>query len=273
MRKVLLSLLATPLLAATGFGQTIHYGDEASVGKYYKVRGINMYVETYGKGKPLLLLHGNGGSIASFSETIPYFSKKYKVIAVDSRAQGKTIDKSDSLSFEMMADDFAALLDKMHIKQCYVLGWSDGGICALLMAMRHPDKVIKLAATGANLTPSESTFQPGMYSSMERQYYEHRFIPKLSEKHKNEWKLFLLDYQQPQIPFEALKAIKCPSFIICGDHDVISIPHTEQIYKHIPKARLWVVPNSEHPTLIQHKDEFNKRVDDFFSKPFIEEKG
>ena len=76
-------------------------------------RGIKLYYETYGQGEPLLMIHGNGGSISAFSNQIPYFAQKYKVIAVDSRAQGKTIDNRDSLSFEMMADDFNALLDSM----------------------------------------------------------------------------------------------------------------------------------------------------------------
>ncbi len=112
-----------------------------------------MYTEVYGAGKPLLLIHGNGGSMSAFRKNIPYFSKRYKVIAVDSRAQGKTIDNNDSLSFEMMADDFAALLDAMHIDSAYVIGWSDGGINALLLALRHPEKVIRLVSTGANMTP------------------------------------------------------------------------------------------------------------------------
>src|SRR5258708_33491580 len=115
-----------------------------------------MYCEIYGHGKPLLLIHGNSGSINAFAGNIPFFSQKYKVIALDSRAQGKTIDTKDSLSFEMMADDEAALLDALHIDSAYVLGWSDGGNNGLLLAIRHPEKVIKLVTTGANLWPDST---------------------------------------------------------------------------------------------------------------------
>src|ERR1700761_4335393 len=171
MNKALLSLIFIILFGQFTFAQqTIKYGDNPAAGKYYDVRGIKMYAEIYGTGKPLLLIHGNGGSISAFSQTIPYFSKKYQVIAVDSRAHGKTIDTKDSLSFEMMADDFAALLDKMHIDSAYVIGWSDGGINAILMAMRHPEKVIKFAATGANLTPDSLGIIPKEWNNMVKQY-------------------------------------------------------------------------------------------------------
>jgi pimeloyl-ACP methyl ester carboxylesterase len=267
MRKIILLFVAL-IVNYFAMGQEIKYGDNPAAGKYYEVRGIKMYTETYGQGKPLLLIHGNGGSIDAFANTIPYFSKKYKVIAVDSRAHGKTLDLSDSLSFEQMADDFAALLDKMHIDSAYVIGWSDGGINALVLAMRHPDKVIKLASTGANLTPDSLGLIPSLWKDMVKQYNSDKDKPRTTAKEKNDWKIFMLDYAQPNIPFSALKAIKCPSLIIGGDHDLIPIEHTVKIYQAIPRAYVWIVANSGHPTLIEHRDVFNKLVDDFFEKPF-----
>lgn len=267
MKHVFFSLvfIVTSLVSCA---QQINYENNAAAGKYYNVRGIKMYTEVYGQGKPLLLIHGNGGSMKAFSQNIPYFSKKYKVIAVDSRAQGKTIDTKDSLSFEMMADDFAALLDAMHIDSAYVIGWSDGGINALLLAMRHPGKVIKLASTGANLTPDSTALQPYLWKDMVKQYQNDKSKVRTTYEEKDDWKMFMLDYTQPNIPFSALKAIKCPSLIICGDHDLIPIEHTTKIYEAIPRAYLWVVPNSGHPTLIEHRDEFNHVVDEFFEKPY-----
>src|SRR6185437_14743824 len=135
---------------------TSKIGDNTRVGRYIKIRGFNMYCETYGAGAPLLLIHGNGGSISNFMYQVPYFSKSYKVIVADSRAQGKSVDTGDSLSYEMMADDFNALLDTLHLDSCYVIGWSDGAVNGLLLAMRHPVKVKKLAITGAKLSPDTS---------------------------------------------------------------------------------------------------------------------
>ena len=134
------------------------------------IRGFKTYYETYGTGMPMLLIHGNGGSIASFKYQIPYFSKEYHVIAVDSRSQGRSIDDNDSLSFEMMADDLNGLLDTLHVDSCYVLGWSDGGINGLLLAMRHPEKVKKLAVTGANLWPDSTAIEPAVVSGDMKEY-------------------------------------------------------------------------------------------------------
>ncbi len=270
MKKILFAIIISQLFVIMACAQEkkVPYDNNPAAGRYYDVRGIKMYCEVYGTGKPLLLIHGNGGDISAFYKNIPYFSKKYMVIAVDSRAHGKSTDPRDSLSFEMMADDFAALLTAMHIDSSYVIGWSDGGINALVLAMRHPEKVIKLASTGANLTPDSAAFAPGVWRDELKDYNFGKDKPRTTAEQKNNWKIFMLDWLQPNIPFSALQQIKCPSLIIAGDHDLISLQHTVLIYQNIPHAYLWIVPNSPHSTLQAHTDDFNKQVDDFFSQPF-----
>src|SRR6185503_1136407 len=139
-KKILLLLLLFE--AYSSFAQkspfdTTMYGRNPAVGKYADIRGFKMYYEQYGQGEPLLIIHGNGGSINNFLYQIPYFSKEYKVILADSRSQGKSIDNSDSLSYEMITDDLNALLDSLQLDSCYVIGWSDGGIEGLMLAIRH----------------------------------------------------------------------------------------------------------------------------------------
>src|ERR1700749_2148357 len=147
MKKFLLAAIALAV-AASAQAKPVPYGNNPSAGKFYDVRGFKMYCDEYGAGTPLLMIHGNGGSIRAFAHNIPYFAAKYRVVVADSRSHGKSKDPGPELTFEMMADDEAALLDALHIKSAYVIGWSDGGIVALELAMRHPDKGIKLAATG-----------------------------------------------------------------------------------------------------------------------------
>ncbi len=246
----------------------IPYGNNKEAGKYYDIRGFKMYCEVYGQGAPLLIIHGNGGSINNFVFQIPYFAKKYKVIIADSRAQGKSADAGDSLSYEMMADDYAALLSAMNIDSAYVIGWSDGGINGLLLAIRHPEKVKKLAVTGANLSPDTSAVHQEVIDLVKPMYTSLKNNTNKNPIEKNGWKLIRLLLDEPHIPLSALHTIKAPSLIIGGDHDVIREEHTMLIYKNIQKSYLWILPNSGHSTPIVYKDEFNKTVDDFFSKPF-----
>lgn len=280
MIKKAIHLFFVLLVSGFAFGQVadtsnIPYGDNPAVGKYYDIRGIKIYAEEYGVGTPLLMIHGNGGSGKSFKKIIPYFSKYYRVIIADSRAQGKSTDYGDSLSFEMIADDEAALLDAMHIDSAYVIGTSDGGIIALVLAMRHPDKVIKLAETGADLVP-DSTQIAVVHSSWlkEKKFYDENINKTFSsEEEKNHFKVKMLDWRQPNIPFSALQAIRCPSLIISGDHDMFHVEHAVEIYHHIAKAYLWVVPNSGHGTMGEHTDEFIKTIDNFFKEPYKERTG
>ena len=246
---------------------TTIYGRNKAVGKYVKTRGINLYYETYGEGEPLLIIHGNGGSINNFIYQIPYFSKSYKVILADSRAQGKSIDKGDSLSYEMMTDDLNALLDTLHVKNCNVIGWSDGGINGLLLAMRHPDKVKKLAITGANLWPEATAVDPFIYNWARNYYDSIKGLPA-SPGIKETLKLTRLLAFEPHIAPTQLNNITCPTLVIGGDHDVILPQHTMLIAQAIPNSYLWILPNSGHSTPIFYREIFNTEIDNFFKKPF-----
>lgn len=244
-----------------------HYGNDGRSGHYLDTRGIKLYYEVYGQGEPLLFIHGNGGSINNFENQIPFFAAHYKVIAVDSRAHGKSADAGDSLTFEMMADDFNALLDSLHLSKAYVIGWSDGGINGLLLAIRHPDKVKKLAITGANLWPDTTGLTPYVFHLIEQGSAELR-KKKQTPAVKNELKISDLDLFQPHITLDQLHTIQCPTLVIGGDHDAIPPRHTLLIAENIPQSYLWIIPNSGHSTPIFKKDQFNAQISDFFQKPY-----
>ena len=252
----------------------VPYGKNAKVGQYAELRGIKMYYEIYGSGEPLLIIHGNGGSIADFNFQIPFFEKKYKVILADSRAQGKTIDDRDSLSYEMMADDLDALLDALKLDSCYVIGWSDGGINGLLLAMRHPEEVKKLAITGANLWPDSTAVDPWVWKSA-FEGYTSILNQAPSPQQKKQLKLFNLLVHEPNITTSQLSTISCPTLVMGGDHDVIRTEHTMLIAQSIPKSFLWIIPNSGHAVPIFKSVAFNNNILEFFQNPYrrIEKEG
>ena len=246
----------------------VPYGNNKATGKFYDIRGFKMYAEVYGTGAPLLIIHGNSGSISNFFKQIPYFAKKYKVIVADSRSHGKSADKGDSLTYEMMADDYAALLDAMKIDSANVIGWSDGGIEGILLAIRHPKKVKKLAITGANLWPDTTAVFAEVWDMVTPAYQGLKAKENKNEMEKTGWKLLRLLYEQPNIPLAGLSKVQCPTLVIGGDHDLIKEEHTMLIFKNIPRAYLWIIPNSGHSTPVVYKDDFNRTVDAFLSNPY-----
>ena len=257
------------MLTIIAYTQTekINYGNNTKAGNYAGIRGIKMYYEIYGTGKPLLIIHGNGGSIKDFSKQIPYFSTEYKVIVADSRAQGKTVDTKDSLTYEMMADDFNALLDFLHLDSCFVIGWSDGGNNGLLLAMRHPEKVKKLAVTGANLWPDSSAVEPGLFLFLDK-LVDSLSKMKRSPELENQYKLMAMMTKEPNIKLPQLQKVKCPTMVIGGDHDALLPKHTLLIAESIPQSYLWIIPNSGHATPINYSKQFNETINDFFKTPY-----
>ena len=149
------NLAGTQATTAQATATAVRYGANPAAGHTFTHDGVRLYYEVYGTGEPLLVVHGNGGSIADLGAQIAHFRKRYKVIAMDSRDQGKSADSPDALTYEKMTDDLAALLDHLKVGPVDVLGWSDGGIEALLLGIRHPAKVKKIVAMAANLNPTE----------------------------------------------------------------------------------------------------------------------
>jgi len=261
IKKNILLLIFASFIICTVSAQTntVNYGNNRQTGHYAKINGIKLYYEIYGNGEPLLMLHGNGGSIEAFRNQIPYFEKHYKVIAVDSRIHGKSGGSIDTLSYDMMANDFAGLLDELHIDSAYVLGWSDGGINGLILAMKFPKKVKKLAVLGANTLADTTALYLSDIEGMKKTVRNPN-TPTINRT------LNLMMIEQPNIPYSELNKIHCNVLVMSGDKDVIKPEHSLKIFKSLPSASLCIFPNSYHDALIQHPALFNEIVIFFFNK-------
>jgi pimeloyl-ACP methyl ester carboxylesterase len=219
----------------------------------------------------MVLVHGNGGSVASMANQIEYFKTKYKIIVADSRAQGKSGDTKDRLTYEQITDDWSALLDQLHIDSAYFIGWSDGGIESLLMAIRHPNKVKMMAIMGANLQPDSSAVYGWAVKWVKNvDSITDVMIAKkdTAYNYAQAKKLFDLLGKQPHIPLADVQKIKAPTLVLAGDKDVITLPHTIQIYQNLQKAWLGIFPGATHMVPETDPDLFNATVDRFFSKPY-----
>ena len=252
--------------AHTAAKPVVKYGSNPAAGKTFVHDGIRLYYEVYGAGEPLLLVHGNGGSIADFKAQIDFFRKHYKVIAMDSRDQGRSADSTDKITYEKMTDDLAALLDHLQTGPVYVLGWSDGGIEALLLGIRHPEKVSKIASMAANLYPEG--LAPEILAWIEQTKEEALKKPN-EESARREAKLMQMMQDEPHIAPKALEAITAPTLVLAADHDGILDEHTLEIYHHLPNSQLCIFPNATHMVPYDDPAFFNATVERFFQQPFV----
>lgn len=248
---------------------TVKYGANPVAGRTFTHDGVKLYYEVYGAGDPLLLVHGNGGSIADLSAQIAHFRKRYRVIAMDSRDQGRSGDSPDKLTYEKMTDDLAALLDHLHAGPVNVLGWSDGGIEALLLGIRHPAKVKKIAAMAANLNPSEAALSPDVIALVKTMLAGIPAAERDTPQGRRELKVTGMMLDEPHIDVKALETITAPTLVLAGDHDLIRDEHTVAIYQHIPNSQLAIFPNATHLVPFDDPALFNATVERFFRTPYV----
>ncbi len=244
------------------------YHDNAAAGAYAEVNGIKLYYEQYGAGTPLLVIHGNGADLSAMAPQIAYFSRDHRVIAPDTRGHGKSGLGPGRLTYVQQADDLAALLHQLHLQSVRVIGWSDGGILGLLLAIRHPDKVAKLAVTGANIFPL-GVGQAALDGMMQD---DARALAMAAQGDRSQdWALVHqrtnLMITQPDITPAQLEAIPCPVLVMAGDHDLILPEHTLLIFQHLKHGQLAIFPNATHSVSQEQPQVFNETVARFFGKP------
>lgn len=247
----------------------VHYGANAAAGRTFTHDGVKLYYEVYGTGEPLLMVHGNGGSISDLRRQIAHFRRHYRVIAMDSRDHGRSADSAEPLTYEKMTDDLAALLDHLKVGPVDVLGWSDGGIEALLLGIRHPTKVKKLVAMAANLNPSEDAFSPDVLALIKSMMADIPAAVRETPEGRRSLKVTGMMLVEPHIDVKALEAITAPTLVLAADHDVIRDEHTIDIYHHIPNSQLAIFPNATHMILFDDPATFNAAVERFLRTPFV----
>jgi pimeloyl-ACP methyl ester carboxylesterase len=249
------------------------YGANPAAAHTFSHDGVALYYETYGRGDLLLLVHGNGngngngngGSIADLAAQIAHFSTSYRVVAMDSRDQGRSSDSPGDLTYEKMSDDLAALLDHLDSGPAHVLGWSDGGIQALLLAIRHPAKVKSIIAVAANLNSTEDAFPPNVAAWLES--YVEAISDDESPEGKRAFKVARIMLKQPSISRASLESITAPAPIMAGDRDLVRDEHTVDIFHHIPNSQLAIFPNATHMLPYDEPASFNATVERFLRNP------
>jgi pimeloyl-ACP methyl ester carboxylesterase len=256
---IVIACLSFSSLHAQQNGPT-KYGDNPKAGVFYNHDGVKVYYEIYGQGKPMVLLHGNGGSIGSRANLIPDFAAHYQVIAFDSRCHGKTSCPEGYLTYDQMASDVNAVLDHLKIDSAYIWGHSDGGIVGLLTAINYPRKVKKLLASGANLRPDTTAIDPALLPILNKMWA----VVKNDSIRSKQFRLLV---DQPNIKTSDLRKIKADVMIMGGDRDAIRNEHLLEMHNNIPGSLLCILPGTTHFPYQDRTEWFLEILYDFFDHP------
>ena len=218
---------------------------------YSEVNGIKMYYEIYGKGKPLVLIHGGGSTIqTTFGRVIPMLAKKYQVIAMDLQAHGRTSDRDAPESFEQDADDVAALLKNLNVFKADFWGFSNGGTTTVQIAIRYPEMVNKIIL-GSALCKRDGI--PAQFWDFMKQATLANMPQELKEGYlsvspdpKGLQNMHDKDVERMQnfkdIPDKQIESIKAPTLIIIGDRDIITPEHAIEMHRQIANSALAIIP-------------------------------
>jgi pimeloyl-ACP methyl ester carboxylesterase len=235
------------------------------------VNDIQMYYEIYNAAgsDPVLLLHGGLGSTLNWGNQLPVLTGKHKVIALDSRGHGRSTRSAQPFGYDLMASDVLAMMDHLKLDKVSIVGWSDGGIIGLVLAMQHPERVAKLFAYGANFNVSgvnptvETNEVFGKAIGMAMENYQ-KLSPTPGDFDNFLKQISGMWFSQPDFKPEQLGAIKVPTVIADGQYEEAILPaHTVELAKLIPGAKLVIIPNVSHMGMWQDPAAFNKEMTAF----------
>jgi pimeloyl-ACP methyl ester carboxylesterase len=234
------------------------------------VNGTSVYYAQVGEGPPVLLLHGGLANSNYWGLQIGELAKEFSVLVMDTRGHGRSPVVSKIFSYGAFADDVAALLDFLNIASVAIVGWSDGGVTGLELAMKRPDRVNKLFAFGANMNPAGYKAASGNVFAefTQRARIEYgRLSP-----HPERWAQLVDGLRgmwrtQPNFTPTMLRSVKVPTLVYAAEHDeIIRRDHIEQMARHIPGALLVVQPDVSHFAMLQEPVQFNKTMIEFLKE-------
>ena len=248
--------------------QTDHVRDHIAA------NGVRTYYEAVGTGEPLVLLHGGACTIQTLAPQVPALSARHRVYMPERRGHGRTPDVAGPITYAAMAADTIAFMTAVGLESAHLVGWSDGALVALLVAMERPDLVRKLVFIGQyiNISGLREKFA-GMAKHLSRETFPPMFeaaYAAVSPDGPGHWpvvfeKLRLLFTGDPAIPLTRLRDVKTPTLVMLADDDLVSVAHATAIQEALPDAQLAVVPGTSHALPMEKPDVVNRLILDFLA--------
>jgi pimeloyl-ACP methyl ester carboxylesterase len=224
------------------------------------INGHKIYYAVRGRGPTLLFLHGGGDSGEhSFARQLDVFSEHHQIVAPNQVGQGRTPEVPGELSYTAMMEDTASLLRMLKLRHVDVVGFSDGGILALMLAIRHPELVHRLVISGVNIAPEG--LRP---ADLEELRATQTAKPKtIDEKLARLW---FTSPTEAELNLGLLTHISQAVLLISGDRDAITLEHTLKIFHALPDAQLCVLPGTDHATFSGRSEWINPIINVFLNR-------
>jgi len=229
---------------------------------YAPVNGIKIWYAAFGSGSPVILLHGGLANSNYWGYQVPVLAKQYRIVVMDSRGHGRSTRDGRPFGYDLMASDVIGLMDFLKIRRAAIVGWSDGAILGLDLAIHHPERIEKLFAFAANSDPSgvkDIAQSPVFNAYIARADKEYRSLSPTPEQFKR-----FLDQitrmwaTEPHFTSDQLSRIAAPTWIVDADRDeAIKRENTEFMAARIPNAGLLIQPAVSHFSFLQDPQQFN----------------
>ena len=234
------------------------------------INGVRVWYAEFGHGAPVILVHGGLANSDYWGLQVPVLAAHYHVIVLDSRGHGRSTRNDAPIGYDLMASDVLALMDYLHIHQAALIGWSDGAIIGLDIAINHPDRLTRLFAFAANSDPSgvKDVGKSPVFSAYIRRAEKEYALISPTPKQFN---AFLANIEkmwatEPHFTDDQLRGIKVPTWIVDGDHDeAIKRENTDHIAATIPGAGELILPAVSHFAFLQDPAMFNESLQHFLS--------
>jgi pimeloyl-ACP methyl ester carboxylesterase len=239
-----------------------------------EVRDVKLYVAQYGAQDrpPLVLLHGGLGSGDDFAAQVPALAEHFRVIVVDGRGHGRSTRGAEQLGYHAMAEDVVGTLDALRIDRAALLGWSDGGVIALDLAIHHPARVDRIVVTGTNFDRSGlrkagtsrtfAAYTAHCVKAYRRMSPAPADLPTFRKQLRAMWK------REPAFTAEQLGRIESALLVAHAEHDeIIRRDHAERLAELVPQAKLVVLPDVSHFAMWQDPEGFNRVALEFLLPP------